>query len=992
MNRKNRSKTSFEHVCSLLDFSKNNGLVTSEYDTEDAYLRHVLSDTIKKLGIDAIFFLKPEKGGPSIPLIYFKLMEYPTPAKIAELHKLSWNIGQAPLLFIVKPNTVLVYNNLEPPIEGDEKAGFIEELKIFSQLEKEKKALKNYERAELETGNYWKRNVDVFKTSNSIFRMLLKNLDFMRLRLINKGLPSSIVHQILVRSIFIKYLEDRRDRQGCGVFPIGFFNQFLDGATSFTDLLKSKKATYDFFRYLCDKFNGDILEVNQDEEDTIQQGHLELLRRMLKGEEYLDTHQKVLWPLYSFDVIPIELISSIYEQFFRLKTEKQEVLPKGIHYTPYHLVAFLMEEILPVSDTNSNAKILDPACGSGIFLVEGYRRLVARWMKSNDYKHPNASDLSEILKENIFGVDLDGNAIRIAALSLHLTLCDYLEPKTIWNEVTFEKLIERNLFINDFFDSKAKFASESFDLIIGNPPWKSNLSKFAQRYVTIRRKPIGDKQICQAFLWKSADLCKPDGKVCMIMSSKALLFNRSTKNSRFRKSFFSRYDTKAIFNFSALRHALFSHAVGPGAAIIFFPTRPKKGQAIFYCSPKPSYTLQDELSFIIEPQDIANVPLNEALESEVIWKVAMWGSPRDYELVKKLSLHPTLDKVAKARGWIHGEGYIVGNGKYFSKELLGKPEVSTKNLQRYVVETKSLKRCDKERFNRWRKRKKKIYKGPHLLIKQSPKRGVGFIAAVMVEDSVFSQSIIGIHSDEKYLSDLIAVCEILNSDLPVYYALLTSGRWLVERGELAKNEVMSVPIPNSILNGNADMSFLKKLAEDEEFRKSENDRLMQLYGLEDTEKTLVEDVIRFTLGYFRHKGKSEAIKPADETIAKEYVKIVCNALNHQFSPSRRTFYGTVFLTDGPLRVVSLQLTSEGKKMINEELNEEEMEKLLKQLDKELIETKGGSIYVRRHLRRYSKDSVYVIKPNQMRYWTRSSAISDADRIYADIMNAWRGIC
>ena len=57
MSPKNRSKASFEHVCSLLDFSKNNGLVTAEYDTADAYLRHILSDTIKKLGIDAIFFL-----------------------------------------------------------------------------------------------------------------------------------------------------------------------------------------------------------------------------------------------------------------------------------------------------------------------------------------------------------------------------------------------------------------------------------------------------------------------------------------------------------------------------------------------------------------------------------------------------------------------------------------------------------------------------------------------------------------------------------------------------------------------------------------------------------------------------------------------------------------------------------------------------------------------------------------------------------------------
>jgi hypothetical protein len=88
-------------------------------------------------------------------------------------------------------------------------------------------------------------------------------------------------------------------------------------------------------------------------------------------------------------------------------------------------------------------------------------------------------------------------------------------------------------------------------------------------------------------------------------------------------------------------------------------------------------------------------------------------------------------------------------------------------------------------------------------------------------------------------------------------------------------------------------------------------------------------------------------------------------------------------------MISLQLVSEGKEMISEELNAEEMEKLLKQLDQKLIEEKEGSVYVRRHLRRYAKDSIYIIKPNQMRHWAKSSAISDADTIYADIMSSWR---
>ena len=493
--------------------------------------------------------------------------------------------GQAPLLFIVLPNTVLVYNNLQPPKSGsgtldalDSQAGLIEELEIFSKLEEQREAIRNYERAELETGNFWRRNISIFKTDNNVFRTLLKNLDHMRLRLKESGLSDDIVHSILIRSIFVKYLEDRRDKQNHGVFPDNFFQQFLRGATTFSDLLSEKKATFDFFRYLHDKFNGDIFVFEKDEESKVSKEHLKLLQSMLRGED-VESHQAVLWPLYSFDVIPIELISSIYEQFFRAGSGK-EVLPRGIHYTPYHLVAFLMEEVLPFSDANLDVRILDPACGSGIFLVEGYRRLVGRLMKSNGYKTPRAAELIRILKDNVFGVDRVEKAIRVAALSLYLTICDYLEPKTIWEEVTFEPLLNSNLFVDDFFNDKAAFAAEKFDLIIGNPPWVSALSEDAEKYLASKNLKVGDKQVCQAFLWKVADICKPDGQVCMIVSSKALLFNRSSHNSRFRKDFFSRYSVRTIFNFSALRNTLFSHAVGAGAAVIFSRKAPSEDETI----------------------------------------------------------------------------------------------------------------------------------------------------------------------------------------------------------------------------------------------------------------------------------------------------------------------------------------------------------------------------------------------------------------------------
>lgn len=982
---KGNSHVSFERICSMLDFSRDRGLLINTSDTDEFFLKNLLADTIKKLEIDAIFCIKPETTGPSAPVIYFKLMDQPSPEKIAELHKLSWNLGQAPLLFIVLPDKVLVYNTLEPPQSKNYRAGLIAELKIFSQISQDLKEIKEFERSEFETGNYWRRNVKIFSTKNSVFKKLLKNLEFMQDRLINSGLPQNIVHSLLVRSIFIKYLEDRRDSQGNGVFPADFFSIFHTGACGFIDLLGDKTATYNFFRYLDSKFNGDIFVLEDNEEQLIKQAQLDLLSRMLQGDD-LGTGQAVLWPLYSFDVIPIELISSIYEQFFRLQ-ETDKVLPKGIHYTPYHLVSFLLEEVLPLSDMNTDVKIIDPACGSGIFLVESFRRIVCRWINRNNGKHPNASQLIKLLGASIHGVDLDEKAIRVAALSLYLTLCDYLEPKTIWTDVHFEPLLAKNLYTGDFFD-ESLFSQAEFDLVLGNPPWDAELTLPAVKYVTSHFKPIGDTQICQAFLWKSADVCKLTGKVCMIVSSKALLFNTSKRNLKFRARFFNSYTIESIFNFSALRRSLFSHAVGPSAAIIFKPIVPQKEEIIQYYSPKPSFTLQDEMTFIIEPQDFFEIPLEEALRYNVIWKTAMWGTPRDFEIIKKLLSYPSLQDIANKRKWIFGDGYIVGNKKIHTTELLGKLEVVPKNIMKYTVNEKSLEANTKTDFERWRKDKIKIYEGPHVLIKQSPNKN-GIISALMLKDAIFSSRILGIHATEEELSNLIVACEAINSDIPTYFAMMTASSWLVERDDLINEETLSFPIPEEAFDRKADVKLLHKLSTDEGFRFDENNKLLELYGFDASAKTLVADKIKFTLDYFRRKGNAIALQPADEEEVKAYMETLCAILNGEFSSIDKHFSGCYYVTKGPLRVVTLSLDLNTEPKLTFEQNGAVMDQLLKELDQQLIEKKEGSIYIRRHIWRYGKDSVTIIKPNQKWHWSKSSALTDSDKIFADIMSAWR---
>ena len=991
-----RNGGSFDRLCSTLDLTKENGLVEIDSDIDDEFQRYILKQAKEKLDIDAIFFLKPEIG-PSIPLIYFRKLESRDSHKIAELHQLIWNMGQAPLLFVVLPDVVLIYNAYEPPKklddgQLDDQAGLIEELELYVEAEAKIKEQLKYHRSELVTGSYWQKHGEQFKKEKRAYQTLLHNLDFMREKLIEHGLPADIVHKLLNRSIFIKYLEDRKDKEGYNVFPEGYFAQHLPGAKCFTDLLSDRGATYSLFRDLNDKFNGDIFIINGEEEKTTQE-HLILLRRLLKGDAYLDSGQMALWPLYSFDVIPIELISNIYQQFLHHERNNETT---GQYYTPCHLVTFLMDEVLPWNGDHTDLKVFDPSCGSGVFLVEAYRRLISRWMQANPGQRPSISDLTDILTKNIFGVDIDSKAIRIAALSLYLTMCDYLEPHNIWEEVKskplFKPLINNNLFESDFFEKDAFFSDEKYDLIIGNPPWQSELSEPARIYTTENNKPVGDNQICQAFLWRVGELCKPDGKICMVVSSKGLLFNRSTRNREFRKQFFSSFNVKTIINFSALRHVLFSKAVAPCAAVVFSPDKTEDNQPIFYCSPKPSHSPQDDWLLVIEPHDIAYISKDEAIESDIIWKVAMWGNPRDYELIKRLSKLHSLGEICEKNGWIDGEGFIVGNRKDEVPELSGKPYVAARNLQRFAMDEESLPINEETHYYRHAKTKREIFQGPHLLIKQSPKVGVGFIAALLENDAVFTQSIIGIHGEENDLEQLAEYCLAMNTNIPLYYGMLTSSRWLVERDEFAKEEIMSIPMPKNIQDISKPSEFLKGLSKHPEADKIVNEIVKNSYELDESEVILIEDSIRVTLDYFRKNDKSAAVKPVTEMVLGDYSDIFCKVLNNSFSSQKKVFVGTVFPGESPLQVVSVRLVDESEEAaIKTQVQEYELKDVLNKLDEILIEERSPSIYIRRNLRRYSGHKISIIKPNQRRYWTKSAALRDADETYADIMSLWRDL-
>lgn len=983
-------------IFECLDINSSTGLATEDnLQSMNPFQKLFYTQVHEKIGIDAVYFLRDADGNAKVPLIYFSIIQEYDAKQVAELHRLSWNLGEAPLLFVVTPDQILIYNNYATPraVEDgnlDPTAGIIETLSLISGLASQRIALQKYHRSLLESGEYWRQCETRFDAQGRVDATLMSNLKIMRRTLIgqiskrcnaSREMITSVVHSLLSRSIFVKYLEERKDSNGETVFPEGFYSNFLKSAKQYSDILSSKEATYNLFSLLKEKFNGDILQVTEIEKELITQKDLDELCTFILGDSELESRQLALWPYYSFDIIPIQLISSIYELFFHLSDEDDE---KGTYYTPLHLVDMVMDEVYPWEGEYKEISILDPSCGSGIFLVEAYRRLVCRWMSQNAVNTITCDQLKILLKNSIFGVDINEEAIRVASFSLSLTMCDFLDPRSIWDKLSFPRLLENNLILSDFFAEDNTFNGPKYDVIVGNPPWQSSITGKTKAYLKKANRIIGDKQIAQAFSIKCSDLCKQNGVVCLLMPSKGLLFNRSDKSRAYRANLFSDNSVLAIINLSTYRKFLFDHASGPAAAIIYTPKKEDITQPIVYCTPKPIYTIEDIRKFSIDPTDICRIP-RDLIDDDRIWKIAMWGAPRDLELIGKMqSTFAPMSSFIEENHMKTAEGFKRGNRKHKCLDFEGLPLVEAKFFKPYYVTADELPRVDFVDFECMVKNTREIFTAPHLIIKQSHKNGT-FLSEVLDYDAVFNHSLLGVHGD---INKLKYLSVIIGSRVFSYYHILTNRKWLVERDELEAGDIWQTPIPKP---SNEEVTEACAIFDELVDSPNEGRRLEQfarsMYRLKEYEGNQIDDVIDYVYDYFKNKQHSVSFDRPSVDAYKLYYASVNEVLTNTFG-SGVGFSGDLYFGNAPLSVLVLNVGQQTAKELNVVTSNDQLREILLSFDSSLVDNQQ-MVYVRRNLRIYQKDKIYIIKPCQRKYWTYSSACRDADEIFEDVSKTWR---
>lgn len=1006
----NELATTYQDVMTRLNYKS--GLVEDESVESRSALQHHLFLEAKRLGetkpfgcIDAVYF------AGEVPLVYFKRLNRFNEEHVKELHRLVWSQNRVPFLYVVTPGELRIYNGFQKPTHPaeshllDDEERLIDHFKLASATLED---LKRYSHEELSSGAFWKT-----ETGNALLgkqradQVLLKNLREARRELHNQGLSYPTIHNLLGRSIFIMYLEDRE------VTKPDYFSTFKEKAEQYADVLEDKKATYGLFDHLHNKFNGDLFPITPEERREVELSHLRLVRELLLGTELM-TGQRRLWRPYDFSAIPIELISAIYENFLHKEEGKESASEAGAFYTPQMLVEFILNEVLPWPSQQEHEyekRILDPTCGSGIFLVEAFRRLVARWKYSHSNSVIPREELSRLLTQNIFGIDNKEEAIKVAAFSLYLALLNYLEPKEIWREFQFPYLVYRadsssacgsNLFPTDAL-SDGPFEQQEYDIVVGNPPWKRDgLSENVSKYCRDRGFA---QEAAQAFLWRARDFVD-EGKIALLSTSK-VLFNSEAPDQHFRTRFFEENYVETVVNFSAIRKArvaggrqLFSSATGPGAVLFYRKKAPDIPAAtILYCTPKPSKALSVLPGIVIDASEIKFIPREKA-KGNIIWKAALWGTKGDFEILERLivkSQKSLEGRLKELPDWHYGRGLQKpGSGSKRDQDIAKLPIVPTEYVRRYFVSPTDLKEIGTDRFDRLGG-EPKVYYAPHILLKRGLQKR-RLCAAYVDFDCAFKDSIIGIAA--KGFDPLLkAITAYINSAFATYYLFLSSSQWGVERDRINQSEILGLPDIPFRLEAVSLLELARKVdaiseriasgmpedgQEIQELEAQIDKIIYDSLDLTDSERFLIDDVLRYSIDYFHRGENSVACDEVSGSELQVYSSLLCKRLNSvlKFGESRAS--AVVYDGASPLRLVSVYFDSaqhnNGVRR-NARLDEE-----LSRLDKALIDDYSESIYVRRHFKSYEENALHIVKPAEKRFWIRSMALNDAGEILAEGIN------
>jgi type I restriction-modification system DNA methylase subunit len=406
--------------------------------------------------------------------------------------------------------------------------------------------------------------------------VLARNIALRNPNLTQRELNFSI-QRIIDRIIFLRICEDR------SIESYGALMALLNGENVYKRLCK-------IFYRADERYNSGLFNFQTEKGRTEPPDELTIslevddkpLKDLMRGLYYPESP-------YEFSVLPADILGQVYEQFLgkvirltaghRAVVEDKPEVKKagGVYYTPTYIVDYIVKNTVGklLEDKTpkqvSKLRVLDPACGSGSFLIVAYQYLLDwhrdRYVADGPEKHTaelyqlsggdwrlTTAERKRILLNNIYGVDIDAQAVEVTKLSLLLKVLEGENEQTLTKQ--FRLFHERalpdlasnikcgnSLIGPDFYDRKqvgllndeeryrinvfdwnGEFAeimkAGGFDVVIGNPPYGSSFREIEAQYFADKYRVLGgvrDVYVC--FMERGLVLLRSRGFFSFIVPS-----------------------------------------------------------------------------------------------------------------------------------------------------------------------------------------------------------------------------------------------------------------------------------------------------------------------------------------------------------------------------------------------------------------------------------------------------------------------------------------
>jgi len=957
------------------------------------------------LGLSAVHCIN---GVPSAAILYDPKRDR---KKVNNIHRALWNQGLADFLLIIREEALTIHSLWASPSEEEGKPDLrlLDCLSLLTQKEIIIDLL-----PKVESGSLFADYSQKLNHKTRVDARLISDLTAYREDLICiDGISLEQAHNALLQVMFLRYLWDRRIISDTHTRHYGG-----EDYSNLHDLLRGSKVGWrNLLTFLSKAFNGNMLLPD----DKVWDLGRDTLSHFLEGLYDPTERRRRLLQLYQFNHIPVELISEVYDRFLEGGDEKKE---HGAYYTPRRLAGLVVDQAWPALQACLEAgvtpRILDPACGSGVFLVTMFQRMAGH-LGGN--AAPNHWQQLKIFATNMHGTDTNPTAIHIAAFSLALALLNEREPREIEAELVEGKPILPRLR-GDRLREQNFFAlpeEEKFHIIIGNPPWGQQKGTYSSGEAWSKAQGFPtppNRERAWPFLWKATRHLKKEGQVALLLPTTGCVLNKGADISL--KILAKSVRFISFVDLSDLRNTLFPGAKIPACilSVEFCESGEERPYLYEHICPKADYHASKVGRILLAPEDRHSVWVRHFLAAPSnICKRLMWGSPVEERLRGYLENLPRLDrlllrtnaarrKYGKSRPiWGVGLGfqrhYNVDDKSTIIPDLSTMPYLdSPSDLVPYVQPPlNTLPHPEKV----LRRRFYEAFKAPHIIFVPSTTEEAAYrLRATYSEQSFsFNMSLMGIVVPDTQVGRDIAkfLTAVLNSEFAAWYLYYTTNMGADRERFSQRYPFMDLPFPEPSDLPDPEQSqkarssiihimdrLLKGLNhQTRDLNKHLDTLIFAYYGISEDEVAVIRELFTHIRPAMHPKLRGIPVlwDIANPSERINYCKILGNTLTQRMEDNT-TVSAKVITSTRELALVRIVYHSKKSIADRDEpstlaIKESNILELPPGLRSKMLAELRHNVYLERAVFFFLDDDAYLLKPLQRRFWLARAAQRDADR-------------